>query len=84
MIVSIHVESMNAYHKNSKEGKVFAVTSYEVPVKSLSGAVTHPVSFFCEIVVVSCTTFDICKKECNTIQATTVWPYIPQNFELCC
>ena len=50
---------MNAYHKNSKEGKMVAVTSYEVSVKSLSGTITYPVSFFCDIwsiVVVSCTT----------------------------
>ena len=56
VIVSIQVKSMNTYHKNSKEGKMVAVTSHRVSVKSLSGAVTHPVSFFCEIVVVSCTT----------------------------
>ena len=28
---------------------MIAVTSHKVPVKSLSGAVTHPVSILCEV-----------------------------------
>lgn len=57
--ISSGIESTNAYHKDSKEGKMVAVTSHKVSVKSLSGTITYPVSFFCDIwsiVVMSCTT----------------------------